>query len=139
MGVYIEQGPRFEGPSKLDEQLEKKRDRETGKILLTRDEAKDILLETLLAYYRKSVRTRELPEEIYPLSPKSSTKIETLVQIVAGLGGEQGLFDYDRIKGELDSMRTEEEREERHRLEEGRGIRDGLMGSRETPPTRPEI
>jgi len=52
MSIYIE---RYNGPSKLDERLEEFRDSETGHILLTSDQAKDVLLQSLIGFYRGQV------------------------------------------------------------------------------------
>jgi len=139
--VYIEQGPRFQGPSKLDERLERHRDMESGEILLSQDEAKEILLETLLAYYRKEATARKLPEEIHPSTPKTSTKIEALVEIAERVGSadRRGRFNYNQIKRELDSVRSEKAKQEQKTEAERIRREDGILGGPEHHPTQPEV
>jgi hypothetical protein len=113
----------------------------SGEILLSQDEAKEILLKTLLAYYRKEATTRQLPEEIHPSTPKTNTKIEALVQIAERVGSadRKGRFNYHQIKRELDSVRSEEAREEQEKEAERRRRERGIVGGPKPHPSQPEI
>jgi hypothetical protein len=73
MNIYLE---RDQGPSRLDERLEVFRDPETEHIILAPEDARDILLNTLLGYYRRSASEGAFSHN------RPSSKIEALVQIV---------------------------------------------------------
>lgn len=94
------------GPSKLDERLEAFKNPETGHVILTQEEAKEILLERLLGFYRSHVE-----------SPRS--EIEALVRIAETQGPEDS-FDFTGTVESIKKGRAEriEEREFKKRIKE---------------------
>ena len=82
-----------EGPSRLEERLEAFKDPETGHIILSPEQAKDSLLESLLSFYRVSV-WRFMPT------------VEVLARI-AEAEGEEGI-DFTKALEEF-KKKTEEE------------------------------
>ncbi|MBU0572141.1 hypothetical protein KKH23_00575 [Patescibacteria group bacterium] len=107
MNIYIE---RDQGPSKLDERLEVFRDPETEHIILTPEEARELLLEALLGYYRRLASEGVSPHN------RPSSKIEALAQIVEmRLSGDK--FDYTETV-ETISKRRAQQSQERREMEE---------------------
>jgi hypothetical protein len=103
MSIYIERDP---GPSKLDERLEVFRDPETKHIIITPEDAKDILLNTLLGYYRKRV------SEGVPPYNRPSSKIEALVQIVE-MKHPGDRFDFTDTIESINRKRTQQDQKRR--------------------------
>ena len=85
------------GQSKLEERVEAFRDPETKHILLTQEQAKDVLLRSLLSLYRASVRQ---PPPI----------VEALVQF-AVKGEEEERFDYTRALKKFEDRQADIPRE----------------------------
>ena len=90
MSIHIERDPR---PSKLDERLEVFKDRETGEVLLTKNQATHILTESLLGFYRS-----------YVSSP--NPKIEALIQIVKSALPED-MFNFTEILEDQEKVQTQ--------------------------------
>ena len=120
MTYYIEKGRG--GLSKIDERLEAFRDSETKHIMLTPEDARNILLNTLLGQYR-----RRVSESVPPLN-QPSPKIEALVQIVE-MRSSEDRFDF------TDGLKSieEEQRKKRVEREEKRKISSII-----TPPEPPQ-
>jgi len=118
MGIYLE---RYNGPSKLDEQLEQFKDTETGDIIITPEQAREVLIDRLVAHLKH--REGRIP-----------AKIETLLRI-AKMSEPEDRFDYAAT---LESVREEfaESREEAEKLEREMK-RSNISISR--GPSQPEI
>ena len=110
------------GLSKLDERLEAFRDSETGHIIFTPEDAKNILLNTLLGEYRWNVSNR-----VPPLN-QPSPKIEALVQIVEmKLPGDR--FDFTDTVESINRKRVQQNQKRKEMEEKSHII---------TPPRPPQ-
>ncbi len=113
------------GLSKLDERLEAFRDPETGHIIFTPEDAKNILLNTLLGEYRWNVSN-----SVPPLN-QPSPKIEALVQIVEmKLPGDK--FDYTDTVESINRKRVQQNQKRKEMEEESHIITPA-------PPPQAEI
>jgi len=115
---------KYRGPSKLDERLEAFKDMETGHIMLTPDQAKDVLFDTLVSYHRSNVA-------------KMDSKIVALFAIVEDSEVEEKI-DYTEklqiIRDNRDTRNTVDMDFERMRLE---AQKISVRGSKQ--PEQPEI
>ena len=99
-------------PSKLDERLEEYRDVATGKIMITAEQAKDVLLSVLYSNLKNQLK--ELPRPHNRPSPK----IEALAVIIerdATFGGSKTAYNYEDFKTTIERQNEQEERSELER------------------------
>lgn len=101
MGIHIE---RYNGPSKLDERLEHFRDVDTRQVMLSPDEAKEVLLESLLGFYRSQVG-------------RMDSKIVALLSIAGSSEKDKKHNFRHELEGHLDARRTVREAYEKMRRE----------------------
>lgn len=114
---------RYQGPSRLDEQLEEYGDSETGRVEITAREARKILIERLTSYVKKNM------EELPP-------KLEALI-VIAEEPVEDGSYDFNGI---LEDIKAEREKERQERLEEERKLRElGINTITSRKPPQPEF
>lgn len=90
---------RKKGQSKLEEKLEEYKDSGTRHIILTPEEAKNVLFEALLSAHRASVS-------------RPNSTVEVLAQI-AGAEGER--FDFTKAQDKFEHEQAEQERQAQER------------------------
>lgn len=118
MEIHLE---RYKGPSKLDDLLEQYRDSESGRVIVTPEEAREVLLDRLLGFLK--AKEGEIP-----------AKIEVLVRI-AEMPGDNERFDYTET---LESVKRESAEARKAMERVRREMRKGnIITSRN--PRQPEI